>query len=165
MYILQIVHWNPDKTIINTMKWLLKKLCISFKLFIEILIKQFFPEYVWLATVVYILQIVHWNPDKTIINTMKWLLKKLCISFKLFIEILIKQFFPEYVWLATVVYILQIVHWNPDKTILSAVASNRARLCISFKLFIEILIKQWSWWWLSVPTCCVYPSNCSLKSW
>ena len=38
------------------------------------------------------------------------------------------------------------------------------RLCISFKLFIEILIKQREDLVLTLLTCCVYPSNCSLKS-
>ena len=37
-------------------------------------------------------------------------------------------------------------------------------LCISFKLFIEILIKQLAEaMWIATGRC-VYPSNCSLKS-
>ena len=37
-------------------------------------------------------------------------------------------------------------------------------LCISFKLFIEILIKQRYWVKRDTLEGCVYPSNCSLKS-
>ena len=116
VYILQIVHWNPDKTTwrhrLSRFAWL----CISFKLFIEILIKQPGKQGVSGAQVVYILQIVHWNPDKTTYAIMTCKNKKLCISFKLFIEILIKQQHKVHFSAASVVYILQIVHWNPDKT-------------------------------------------------
>ena len=39
-----------------------------------------------------------------------------------------------------------------------------SELCISFKLFIEILIKQPIKKACTFPISCVYPSNCSLKS-
>ena len=38
------------------------------------------------------------------------------------------------------------------------------QLCISFKLFIEILIKQHDAAKAEMFSRCVYPSNCSLKS-
>ena len=66
---------------------------------------------------------------------------------------------------AGVVYILQIVHWNPDKTTVSRRVCLLAWLCISFKLFIEILIKQQFPLKNIDKMRCVYPSNCSLKSW
>ena len=145
----------------------------------------------YLFTVVYILQIVHWNPDKTTpckLDPLTWLL---CISFKLFIEILTKQPFWENTQKAhscvypsncslkswqnnvsvekllapIVVYILQIVHWNPDKTTVLAVWGMAIMLCISFKLFIEILTKQHKKVACAYTSSCVYPSNCSLKSW
>ena len=64
----------------------------------------------------------------------------LCISFKLFIDILIKQHDIEMVLRYDVVYILQIVQWHPDKT--TTDGQSVFVLCISFKLFIDILIKQ-----------------------
>ena len=142
MYILQIVHWNPDKTTTNLEYARLARLCISFKLFIEILIKQ--PERLKMIypLVVYILQIVHWNPDKTTLTEKFKVPSMLCISFKLFIEILIKQRYNKISMHRNVVYILQIVHWNPDKTTHVRNGSCTIQLCISFKLFIEILIKQ-----------------------
>ena len=165
VYILQIVHWNPDKTTLIVQTELRYLLCISFKLFIEILIKQLFDWNNSRRAVVYILQIVHWNPDKTTSADNKRLGVLLCISFKLFIEILIKQQFEQQVSTYNVVYILQIVHWNPDKTTTGAVYDIMRTLCISFKLFIEILIKQLHQSYGSSHLCCVYPSNCSLKSW
>ena len=87
-------------------------------------------------------QIVHWNPDKTTTRMQDTSTYRLCISFKLFIEILIKQQGLLLEKQQLVVYILQIVHWNPDKTTRSGGVWATAMLCISFKLFIEILIKQ-----------------------
>ena len=116
MYILQIVHWNPDKTTGATPYIEHTPLCISFKLFIEILIKQRSKIVYMLNPVVYILQIVHWNPDKTTVPEELLGVTLLCISFKLFIEILIKQPAATRYQGRCVVYILQIVHWNPDKT-------------------------------------------------
>ena len=165
VYILQIVHWNPDKTTGKQVVGVLKQLCISFKLFIEILIKQLSPQMTAQEMVVYILQIVHWNPDKTTKKLVSWNVGTLCISFKLFIEILIKQQIYGSANKALVVYILQIVHWNPDKTTRTKWGLMVAQLCISFKLFIEILIKQPTRSCNGIIYCCVYPSNCSLKSW
>ena len=141
VYILQIVHWNPDKATLKVPVSNMAMLCISFKLFIEILTKQlFYIEIIcevgcvypsncslksWqsnlsfdslqIVFVVYILQIVHWNPDKATMSQTATSASVLCISFKLFIEILTKQLCVYGIESKLVVYILQIVHWNPDK--------------------------------------------------
>ena len=217
VYILQIVHWNPDKATLKVPVSNMAMLCISFKLFIEILTKQlFYIEIIcevgcvypsncslksWqsnlsfdslqIVFVVYILQIVHWNPDKATMSQTATSASVLCISFKLFIEILTKQheawcippvhgcvypsncslkswqsnLFTPFNLVKFVVYILQIVHWNPDKATTDQSWYCFIQLCISFKLFIEILTKQLPVWMCLTASCCVYPSNCSLKSW
>ena len=165
MYCIQKYLWNPDKTTAVGTRESQTGLCISFKLFIEILIKQPFYFALIIVWVVYILQIVHWNPDKTTKGGASCHGGVLCISFKLFIEILIKQQVSWLSLLSMVVYILRIVHWNPDKTTFGKRSHSLSGLCISFELFIEILIKQHSCFRWGENDCCVYPSNCSLKSW
>ena len=110
-------------------------------------------------------RIVHWNPNKTTTPVPYLIITESCISFKLFIEILIKQHATFRNYNLPVVYILQIVHWNPDKTTNWSTCSSCRELCISFKLFIEILIKQLPITLARNVWGCVYPSNCSLKSW
>jgi len=66
-------------------------LCISFKLFFEILIKQLCSIMTLQAQVVYRIQKYLWNPDKTTPFPNVLLLQPLCIAYKSIFEILIKQ--------------------------------------------------------------------------
>ena len=191
VYILQIVHWNPDKATDGFWCLVQEWLCISFKLFIEILTKQPATMQPFASTrCVYPsnCSLKSWQSNRKADCLAP---KVLCISFKLFIEILTKQqrrilsavstscVYPsncslkswqsnlsfDSLQIVFVVYILQIVHWNPDKATITKINYNMPKLCISFKLFIEILTKQRG---DELPTRwhgCVYPSNCSLKSW
>ena len=110
-------------------------------------------------------RIVHWHLDKTTWEGAYILPLMLCIAYKSIFEILIKQLDYQATSSSRVVYVLQIVHWNPDKTTLRSPPQAVRRLCISFKLFIEILIKQLLIASMLICLSCVYPSNCSLKSW